>query len=121
VPLPLFDKQLEPRARATGRLLTAEAHVQTVRADVRAELESAWATFEAAAQALQAIAETPALIDRDTMFVEQAVRAGQFDALTRSVELRRLQEAGVRVDTAVRDYRAARAAWLRRGAATTQP
>jgi hypothetical protein len=55
------------------------------------------------------------------MFVEQAVRAGQFDALTRSVELRRLQEAGVRVDTAVRDYRAARAAWLRRGAATTQP
>ena len=121
VPLPLFDKQLEPRAHATARLLTADARAQTVRADVRAELEGAWTSFEAAAGALQAVADTPAMIDRDVMFVEQAVRAGQFDALTRSIELRRLQDAGIRADTAVRDYRVARAAWLRRSMTVAQP
>ena len=121
LPLPLFDKQLEPRAHATARLLTAEAHLQTVQADVRAELQATWATFEASAAALQAVADTSALIDRDAMFVDQAVRAGQFDALTRSVELRRLEDAGVRLDTAVRDYRAARAAWVRRSSPSPQP
>ena len=114
LPIPLFDRQVEPRARATGRLLTAEARARTARADVRTELESAWAAFDAATRALQAVADTPTLIDRDAGFVEQAVRAGAFDAVTRSLALRRLDDAGRRVDTAVRDLRAARAAWLRR-------
>jgi outer membrane protein TolC len=92
----------------------AEAKLRTARADVRAELASSWATLQAAARALQRVAPTGAMIDRDVTFVEQAVGAGAFDTLTRTLELRRLQEAGRRVDTAVRDLRAARAAWIRR-------
>ena len=114
LPLPLFDRQLEPRARATGRLLTAEARLRTARAGVRTELESTWNAYDAAARTLQAVADTPTIIERDAGFVEQAVRAGAFDAMTRYVALRRLEETGRRVDTAVRDYRAARAAWVRR-------
>jgi len=55
-----------------------------------------------------------AAIDRDVTFVEQAVRAGAFDALQRTQALRRLLESGQINDTAVRDFRTARAAWLRR-------
>jgi outer membrane protein TolC len=114
VGLPLFNRQREPRARATGRILAAEARLRTVRADVRAELESGWAALQAAARAFQRVAATTAIIDRDAAFVEQAVTAGAFDTLTRTQELRRLQDAGRRADTVVRDLRAARAAWLRR-------
>lgn len=114
VALPLFNRQREPRAQATGRVLTAEAKLRTARADVRAELESSWAALQAAASALQRVAPTGAIIDRDVTFVEQAVGAGAFDTLTRTLALRRLQEAGRRMDVAVRDFRAARAAWLRR-------
>src|SRR5207244_798708 len=32
LPIPLFDRQQEPRARATGRILTAEAKLRTARA-----------------------------------------------------------------------------------------
>jgi len=56
----------------------------------------------------------PAVIERDAGFIEQAVRAGAFDAATRSVMLRRLEDAGQRVDDAVRDFRVARASWIRR-------
>lgn len=114
VGLPLFNRQREPRARSTGRILAAEARLRTARADVRAELESSWAALQAAARAFQRVATTTVTIDRDAAFVEQAVAAGAFDTLTRTQELGRLQDAGRRVDTAVRDLRAARAAWLRR-------
>lgn len=113
VPLPLFNRQLEPRARATGRLLSAEAALQRVRADVSTEIRSAWDAFVAAARAVQTVAATPAILNRDAGFVEQAVRAGQFDATTRVIALRRLEDAGRRLDVAVRDLRAARAAWMR--------
>lgn len=112
--LPLFNRQREPIARATGRILSAEARLRMARADVRSELESTWVVFQAAARALERVAPTAAIIDRNVIFVEQAVTAGAFDAVTRTVELRRLQDAGRRVDTTVRDLRAARAAWLRR-------
>jgi hypothetical protein len=56
----------------------------------------------------------PATIDRDVTFIEQAVRAGAFDSLQRTQALRRLVESGRLADAAVRDFRAARAAWLRR-------
>jgi cobalt-zinc-cadmium efflux system outer membrane protein len=114
LPIPLFDRQQEPRARATGRLLTAEAKLRTTRATVRSELEETWATVDAAQRAADAVANMPAVIDRDTNFVEQAVRAGAFDALTRTQALRRLADTGRAVDTAIREYRAARAAWIRR-------
>ena len=114
VPLPLFNRQREPRARAAARILTAEARLRAARADVRSELETTWAAVQAAARTLQAVIGTSAIVDRDATFVEQAVRAGQFDATTRALSLRRLEEAGRRIDEAVRDLRAARAAWTRR-------
>ena len=113
VPLPLFNRQLEPRARATGRMLAAEAALRRVRADVSAELRSAWDGYAAAARGVQAVATTPAILNRDASFIEQAVQAGQFDATTRVIALRRLEDAGRRLDVAVRDMRAARAAWVR--------
>jgi cobalt-zinc-cadmium efflux system outer membrane protein len=113
VPLPLFNRQLEPRARATGRVLIAEATLRRVRADVTAELRAAWEALAAASGALRHVSETPAILSRDVAFVEQAVRAGLVDATTRVTTLRRLEEAGRRLDLAVRDVRLARAAWVR--------
>ena len=121
VSIPLFDRQQEPRARATGRLLAAEARLRATRATVRSELESTWATFEAAQRAAAAVANMLPVIDRDIGFVEQAVRAGAFDALTRTQALRRLIESGRVADTTIRDYRAARAEWIRRSAALQRP
>ena len=112
VPLPLAKRQLEPRARATGRMLTADAALRRVRADVSAELRLAWDSVVAAARAVQAVSVTAVILSRDAGFIEQAVRAGQFDATTRVTALRRLEEAGRRLDVAVRDLRAARAAWI---------
>jgi hypothetical protein len=80
---------------------------------VSAELQVAWDAFVAAARAVQTVAATPAILNRDAGFIEQAVRAGQFDASTRVIALRRLEDAGRRLDVAVRDLRAARAAWVR--------
>lgn len=114
VPLPLFNRQREPRARATARGLAAEARVRAVRADVRSELESAWASLQAAIRGLQSATGMSAIIERDMGYVEQAVQAGQFDATTRATMLRRLRESGRLLDIAVRDVRVARAAWLRR-------
>lgn len=67
--LPLFNRQREPIARATGRILTAEARLRMARADVRSELESTWVVFQAAARALERVAPTAAIIDRNVMFV----------------------------------------------------
>jgi outer membrane protein TolC len=112
--VPLFDRQQEPRARATARILAAEAKLQSTRADVRAELTTAWETLQAASRALQAAGPMSGTIDRDVAFVEQAVRAGAFDSVQRTQALRRLIESGQVTDSAVRDFRTARAAWLRR-------
>lgn len=113
VPLPLFNWQLEPRARASGRIVAAEATLGRIRADVSAELRSTWEALLAAARGLQSVSGTAAILNRDAGFVEQAVRAGQFNAIARVVALRRLEEAGRRLDVAVRDLRVARAAWVR--------
>jgi hypothetical protein len=83
---------------------------------VRNELETTWTALQAVPCALQRVADTVAILDRDATFVEKAVRAGQFDTTTRTQALRRLEESGRRIDTAVRDLRAARAAWVRRTA-----
>ncbi len=114
LPVPLFNRQREPQARATARILTAEARLRAVRADVRSELDATWVAFQTAARSLQTVAGTSVIVDRDATFVEQAVRAGQFDATTRALSLRRLEDAGRRIDEAVRNLRAARAEWMRR-------
>jgi len=121
VPIPLFDRQRQPRAQATARASAAEARLQIVRGDVLAELETAWAAYDAMGRALEAVADMPATVDRDAGFIEQAVRAGAFDAVTRALRLQRLEEAGRVADTTVRDYRVARAAWIRTSAGAGQP
>jgi hypothetical protein len=45
LPLPLFSRQRENRARATGRIHAAEAKVRLVRADVQSELNANWAAL----------------------------------------------------------------------------
>ena len=117
LPVPLFDRQRQTRAQATARCLMAEARLQATRADALAELRTTWAAYESAARALRAVAEIPTVIERDTGFIEQAVRAGAFDAVTRSVRLQRLENAARVADAAVPEYRAARAAWIRRSPA----
>ncbi len=114
LPLPLFDGYREPRVRALALSYAAASRVAIVRADVRAELDQAWSGYRAAAEVHQALAQTVAVIDRDFGLLEQAVRAGSMDALTRAIALRRLEDAGRRFDVAGRDLRAARASWERR-------
>jgi len=114
--LPFFDRQQESQARATGRILAAEAKLEMTRADVRLELSAAWESLQAASRGLEAVSSMTSTIDRDITFVEQAVRAGAFDAVQRTQALRRLVESGRLVDTAVRNFRSARAAWIRQTA-----
>ena len=114
VPLPLFNRQRENRARTTTRMLAADARMRIAQADVRAELESSWADLQTAARAYRALAPTSEVIMRDAQFVEQAVQAGAFDTTTRTQALRRLEDAERHLDTAVRDVRTTRAAWIRR-------
>jgi outer membrane protein TolC len=56
VPVPLFDRQREPRARATARILAAETQLRLVEADVQSELESAWLELEAKRRTWRAVA-----------------------------------------------------------------
>jgi cobalt-zinc-cadmium efflux system outer membrane protein len=114
VPIPVFDRQHESHARSTGRVMMAQAALRMARLTVLSELESTWATFDAAHQAATAVANMPTLIARDDGFVEQAVRAGAFDSLARTQALRRLAETGRTIDSVIHEYRVARAAWIRR-------
>lgn len=116
VPIPIFDRQTQPRMRASGRKWNAEARLESIRANVRAELETYTTTYRAAAAALAALAQTAAIVDRDFDLLDKAVRAGALDAVSRALSLRRLEEAGRRYDTAVYDVRVARARWIRRTA-----
>ncbi len=120
VPLPLFDGSREPRARALSLSYAASARIATVRADVRSELEQAWSVYRAAAEAHEAVAPSAAILDRDFGLLEQAVRSGTMDAVVRATSLRRLEDAGRRLDVAVRDVRVARARWDRRVASRQQ-
>jgi outer membrane protein TolC len=113
VPLPLFDRQTQPRAKASARMFAATAQLDAARADVRAELGASWATLQAAANALDAVAQTPTVIERDFTLLEQALRAGEIDAVARAQSLRRLQDAGQSFDTVVYGLRVARAHWIR--------
>lgn len=119
LPLPLLDRQREPRARATVRLLRAQAAMQAAEAEVRLELATAWSDLEAARRSLLALSATADAIDRGYAVLEQAVRAGALDSVARAQSLRRLEEAGRLLDEATRDYRVARARWIRRHRAGT--
>ncbi len=120
VPMPFFDGYREPRARALSLSYAAPARVATVRADVRSELEQAWSVYGSASGAHEAVAPGAAILERDFGLLEQAVRAGTMDAVVRANSLRRLEDAGRRVDLAVRDMRVARARWERRVASRQQ-
>lgn len=112
-PLPLFDRQTQPRAKASARMQMATAQLAAACADVRAALGVSWAALRAAADALDAVAETPVVLNRDFGLLEKSLRAGETDAVARAQALRRLQDAGESFDTAVHGFRVARARWIR--------
>jgi cobalt-zinc-cadmium efflux system outer membrane protein len=114
VPLPVFDRQVEARAESSAQATRAGARLRVVRAEVRAELDEAWASLDAAAGAHSALQDVPEIIEREFKLLEKALRAGAMDAVIRAQSLRRLEEAGQDHDRAVLDLRAARAAWIRR-------
>ena len=118
LPFPLVDRRKEQRTRSSLRLGNAEAHLRTVRADVWGERKGAWEALAAAAEAYQAVAGTAEIVDRDYDLLGKALRAGALDVVVRAQSLRRLEEAGVRLDRALRDLRVARARWARQAGAT---
>jgi outer membrane protein, heavy metal efflux system len=113
-PLPLFDRNREARARASAQHWAAEAELELARADVRAELHASAAALRTAVEAYRAVEPTAALLERGYAMLEQTARAGALDSVTRAQATRRLVEAGLLLDAAVRDLRVARARWLRR-------
>lgn len=114
LPLPLFDRQKDARARTRARLAQLELHLQSVRLDVRTELDGAQAALRTATETLAALRPTHEIIERELRLLEKAVQAGALDAVARSLVMRRLEEAGRRADAAVREVRVQRARWLRR-------
>lgn len=121
IPLPLFDRQREPLARASARILAAESQFRLTTADVRQELQQSWETLQATGRIWQVLSQTQALVDRDATFLEQAVRAGEFSSVTQAQALHRLDDVGRRADEALRAFRVARAAWARRTAGLQPP
>jgi outer membrane protein TolC len=113
-PLPLLDRNNEARARASAQRWAAEAELELARADVRAELHASGVALRTALEAYRAVEPTAALLERGYAMLEQTARAGALDSVTRAQATRRLVEAGLLLDTAVRDLRVARARWLRR-------
>ncbi|TAK32410.1 MAG: hypothetical protein EPO40_02495 [Myxococcaceae bacterium] len=114
VPVPLFDRQTAPRARAFARILAAEARALAVRLDVRSGILASGEGLRAARRALDATAPVPVIVEREFQLLERAARAGTLDAMARALAVRRLEEAMQGVDAAVRDARLARARWVRR-------
>ena len=112
--LPLLDRNREARAHASARRWAAEAELEIARADVRAELHASSAALRTAIEAYRAVEPTAALLERGYAMLEQTARAGALDSVARAQATRRLVEAGLLLDTAVRDLRVARARWLRR-------
>lgn len=113
LPIPVFDLKQPERAQASSRIMSSEARLAAVRADVREELTAAWTQLAAAAEAYQRVATTPKIIDREFELLDKAMRAGALDAVSRAFAVRRLQEAALRHDSVVRDLRVSHARWTR--------
>lgn len=116
LPLPLFDLKQPERAQATARIVSAEARLAVLRADLREQLETAWVSWMAMTQSYGRLARTPEIIDREFDLLDKALRAGALDAVSRALALRRLQDAALRVDNARHDLRVAFARWMRASA-----
>jgi hypothetical protein len=87
-----------------------------VRADTTAAIELARQEVVQASEAYAAVAATGEILAREYTLLDKAARAGALDAVARALALRRLEEAGARLDEAVRDLRVARAHLLRQTA-----
>lgn len=73
------------------------------------QLRTAWQKLRAAASAVNAVSETPSVVEQDFALLEKALRAGALDAVSRAQHLRRLEEASRRYDQAVLNLHVARA------------
>lgn len=115
-PIPMFDRQTAGRARTRGRIALAEAHERVTRANVSAEIAAAEAALRTAVDVLRVVTAAREIFDREVQLVELAVKAGALNTVERGATLRRLTEAGQRVDAAQRAYRIAQARWVRQTA-----
>jgi hypothetical protein len=66
VPLPIIDRNRVARATAIADVLAAEARLTRVRADVRRNIIDAQARLAAAIDAVNAAAEIPQIIERES-------------------------------------------------------
>jgi cobalt-zinc-cadmium efflux system outer membrane protein len=113
LPVPLFNQRQAERARATSRILSAEAVARIAEADVRRDVEVAYLRLDGAARVFGELAKTPEIVNRELELLDKAVRSGALDVIARAVAIRRLQEAGARYEDATRELRVARARWRR--------
>ncbi len=121
LPLPLFDRRREQRLRARAHTWRADARLATSRADVLVELTQALVDLRSSAEAYRVVSSSETALDRDYRLVDRALRAGAIDTVTRTQTIRRLVEAGARLDAAARDLRVARARWVRRAGGPGEP
>ncbi len=112
-PLPIFDANIEARSAAANEFERAQVRLAMVRADVRHDIGADAAALVSALAAFAELRGTPALIVREYELLDRAIRAGSSDLATRTTLLRRLDEAGQRVDDAMFDLAIARAHWDR--------
>ncbi len=113
VPLPLFDRNRVARATTTADVLDAEARLTLVRADVASSLQEARARLVAAIDAVNAAADVPQIIERESVLLDKALRAGGIELAAFAQLAQRLVEVGRVYDDAVLSLRRARATWAR--------
>lgn len=113
VPLPIIDRNRVARAATNADVLTTEARLTRIRADVRRNLIEAHARLAAAIDAANAAAEIPQIIERESQLLDKAMRAGGIDLASFAQQAHRLVEVGRVYDDAVLALRRARAAWAR--------
>ncbi len=113
VPLPLFNRNRVARATTTADVLEAEALLTRVRADAATRLQEARARLVAAIDAVNTAADVPLIIDRESVLLDKALRAGGVELAAFAQQAHRLVEVGRVYDDAVLSLRRARAAWTR--------
>ena len=113
VPLPIVNRNRIARAAATADVLDAEARLARVRADVASGIDEARARLAAAIDAVNAASDVPQIIERESVLLEKALRAGGVELAVFAQQAHRLVEVGRVYDDAVLSLRRARATWTR--------
>jgi cobalt-zinc-cadmium efflux system outer membrane protein len=113
VPLPIFDRNRVARATANADVLAAAARLIRMRADVRRNIIEAQGRLAAAIDAVNAAAEIPQIIERESQLLDKALRVGGIELASFAQQAHRLMEVGRVYDDTVLALHRARAAWVR--------